>query len=93
MGQNTLKSAIFSLLDFSVLEPFGDANVQFWRTKITVIQVKKIKSYKGFICQIGRTPLFSLQMVVAWEGFFRLRIISKLYKKRNVNLLTVLRKD
>lgn len=53
MGQNALKSAIFSLLDFSVLEPFGDADVQFWRTKITVIQVKN-----AFMVDMSRVMVF-----------------------------------
>jgi len=41
MGQNTLKSAVFSLLDFSILQPFGDTNVQFWKTKSRLIQGEK----------------------------------------------------
>lgn len=53
MGQNALKGAIFSLLDFSVLEPFGDANVQFWRTKIALIQVKN-----AFMIDMSREMAF-----------------------------------
>lgn len=37
MGQNALKRTVFSLLDFSVLQPFGNANVQFWKTKYRLI--------------------------------------------------------
>lgn len=64
MGQNTLKSTIFSLLDFSVLQPFGDANVQFWKTKGRLIQGER-----AFITYVSsRIDIFRLVYLLDWQG-------------------------